>query len=90
MPLQTVPWASGWVAGTAAATGTRVEARGTGMYVSTDAAPVDGDFGTALALASNESCFIDPGVAFFIHASQPVVPAHAYTTGGISQVTNAL
>ena len=90
MPLQTVSWADGWVAGTPETGGTRVEARGTGMYISTDAVPVDEDFGTALALASNESCFIEDTIGFFIHASQPVVPAHAYTTGGISQVTNAL
>ena len=88
MPLQTVAYADGWVAGTPETGGTRVEARGTGFYVATGTPPADGDFSTAQSLASGESLFVADTVGFFIHASQPVVPASAYTTGGIPQVTN--
>ncbi len=89
MPITQCPTGE-WTAVAQEADGTRVEARGTGFYVTTDVAPVDGDFGTAIALASGESLFVDDGAAaLFVHPSNSVHSAFVYTTGGISQVTNA-
>lgn len=89
MPVTTIQ-PGAWGAITPEAGGTRIEARGTGFYVSTDAAPVNNDFGTALAVASGESIFVDAAAtAIWAHASQSVVPAFVYTTGGITQASNA-
>lgn len=75
-----------WQAIAQEAGGTRVEARGTGFYITTDAAPIDNDFGTAIAVPSGGSVFVETGAAaLFAHTSQNVISARVYTTGSISQ-----